>query len=56
MSTRINKAYHCTNHVEHRFSTWGTRTPGGTPKAQGGTQNVNCTDIFRFGGTRIPKG
>ncbi len=33
-----------------RFSTWGKHTPGGTPETQGGTQNVNFTDVFRFGG------
>jgi len=39
-----------------RFSTWGTRTPGGTLEARGGTQNVKFNDVFWFGGTRAPKG
>ena len=42
--------------LEQRFSTWGTRTPGGTREARGGTQNVKFTDNIWLGGTRIPKG
>jgi hypothetical protein len=42
--------------LEQRFSTWGTRTPGGTREARGGTQNVKITDAFRFGSTQAPKG
>jgi hypothetical protein len=32
--------------IVQRFSTWGTRTPGGTQTARGGgdTQNINFTD------------
>jgi hypothetical protein len=38
------------------FSTWGTRTPGGTSEARGGTQNVKFTDNIWLWGTRLPKG
>jgi hypothetical protein len=46
------------NHIDllQRFSTWGTRTPGGTGEARGGTQSVKFTDNIWLGGTRIPKG
>ncbi len=42
--------------LKQRFSTWGTRTTGGTREARGGTQNVKFSDTIWLGGTRVPKG
>jgi hypothetical protein len=44
------------NVLDQGFSTWGTRTPGGTREARGGTQNVKFTDNIWLRGTQIPKG
>ncbi len=41
--------------LDQRFSTWGTRTPGGTREARRGTQNVKFTDNIWLGGTQIQK-
>jgi hypothetical protein len=36
------------NSLSQRFSTWGTRTPGGTRDTQGGTQNFKISNFLIF--------